>query len=62
MMEFKILEKAEIEYQKSKAFFDGDLSEYKGQEYLEEEAIVGNPDKIVFHVKDMMSNLNKAEK
>ena len=30
MMEFKILEKAEIEYLKSKAFFDGDLSEYKG--------------------------------
>jgi hypothetical protein len=25
MMEFKILEKAEIEYQKVKAFYDGDL-------------------------------------
>lgn len=62
MIEFKILERAEIEYQKCKAFIDGDLKEYKGQEYLEEEAIVGNPDKLNFHVRDMMSNLNKSAK
>lgn len=29
---------------------------------MEEEAIVGNSEKIVFHIHDMMSNLDKAEK
>lgn len=62
MIEFKVLERTEIEYQKSKAFFDNDLKEYKGQEFIEEEAIVGNPEKIVFHIKDMVSNLGKSEK
>lgn len=62
MLELKILEKAEIEYQKCKAFIDGDVNEYRGQEFLEEEALVGNADKLLFHIKDMMSNLNKAEK
>lgn len=31
MMELKVLERSEVEYQKVKAFFDGDLLEYKGQ-------------------------------
>jgi hypothetical protein len=60
MIEFKVLERAEIEFQKVKAFFDGDLLEYKGQEYIEDDAIVGNSDKLTFHIKDMMSNLAKA--
>jgi hypothetical protein len=29
---------------------------------MEDDAIVGNPDKLIFHIKDMMSNLNKATK
>jgi hypothetical protein len=62
MIEFKTLERAEIEFQKVKAFIEGDLNEYAGQEFLEDEAIVGNPEKITFHIKDMMSNLGKAEK
>jgi hypothetical protein len=62
MMELKILERAEVEYQMVKAFFDGDLLEYKGQQYIEDESIVGNSEKIVFHIQDMVSNLNKATK
>ena len=62
MIELKTLERAEIEYQKAKAFVDGDLTEYQGQEYLEDESIVGNADKMAFHVKDMVATLNKAEK
>lgn len=62
MIEFKILERAEIEYQKVKAFLDSDLSEYKGQNLIEDEAIVGNPDKITFYIKDMISNLASAPK
>jgi hypothetical protein len=30
VIEYKILERAEVEYQKVKAFYDGDLQEYKG--------------------------------
>ncbi len=25
-------------------------------------SIVGNPEKLIFHIKDLMSNLNKAQK
>jgi hypothetical protein len=62
MMELKVLERCDVEYQKVKSFVDGDKIEYLGQEFLEEEAIVGNSEKIVFHIHDMMSNLDKAEK
>jgi len=62
MMELKVLERCEVEYQKVKSFVDGDKIEYLGQEFLEEEAIVGNSEKIVFHINDMMSNLDKADK
>jgi hypothetical protein len=62
MMELKVLERCEIEYQKVKAFVDGDKTEYLGQEFLEDEAIIGNSEKMVFHMHDMMSNLVKAEK
>lgn len=62
VIEYKILERAEVEYQKVKAFYDGDLSEYKGQDIVEDDAIVGNADKLTFHVKDMMSNLTAAKK
>jgi|LauGreDrversion4_2_1035121.scaffolds.fasta_scaffold54024_2 hypothetical protein len=33
-----------------------------GQEYLEDESIAGNADKLAFHIKDMVATLNKAEK
>ena len=57
MIELKILERAEIEYKKTRAFFEGDLKEYKGAEYIEDESIVGNPDKVTFYVKDFISHL-----
>ena len=62
LIELKILEKAEIEYKKTRAFFEGDLREFKGAEYLEDESIVGNPDKLTFYVKDFISHLQKVMK
>lgn len=49
MIETKILERAYVEYQKSRAFLEDDLKEYKGAEYLEDETIVGNADKLIFY-------------
>lgn len=57
MMELTVLEKAELEYRKTKAFLEDDLKEYKGAEYIEDEGVVGNSDKIAFHIKDMVSHL-----
>lgn len=62
LIELKIFEKAEIEFQKTKAFFTDDLKEFKGAEYLEDESIVGNPDKLTFYVKDLVSHLTKSLK
>ena len=62
MIEVKVIERCLVEYQKTKAFYEGDLKEYKGQEYLEDETIVGNSDKIIFYVKDFVSHLQKTVK
>lgn len=62
MIELKVLEKAQIEYQKTKAFFTEDLKEFNGAEYLEDESIIGNPDKLTFYVKDLVSHLSKSLK
>lgn len=49
MIETKILDRAFVEYQKTRAFLQEDLKEYRGAEYLEDESIVGNADKMMFY-------------
>ncbi|CDW83349.1 UNKNOWN [Stylonychia lemnae] len=62
LIETKILERSLVEYQKCKAFLADDLKEYKGAEYIEDETIVGNADKLTFYAKDMVSHLAKCLK
>ena len=62
MIETKILERAIVEYKKTRAFLEGTLCETKGCEYLEDETIVGNPDKISFYMKDLVAHLTKTLK
>ena len=57
LIESKILDTALVEYQKTRAFFTDDLKEFKGAEYIEDETIVGNADKLAFYTKDMVSHL-----
>jgi hypothetical protein len=45
-----------------RAFLQDDLNEYKGADYLEDESIVGNSDKITFYAKDFVSHLQKTLK
>jgi len=35
------------------------LKEYRGAEFIEDESLVGNADKLVFYARDMMSSLAK---
>lgn len=62
IVETKIYESAEVEFKKAKAYLDGSLQEFKGHEYLEDETIVGNSDKMAFYTKDFVSYLNKTLK
>ena len=62
LIEQKILEKAEVEFRNVKAFYNTDRLEYKGADVIESENIVGNSDKILFYVKDMVSHLEKTTK
>lgn len=62
LIEMKVYEKAHIEFKKTRAFLEGDLVEYEGMEYIEDESIIGNPDKISFYIKDMVSHLAKSLK
>lgn len=62
MIELKILERAEVEFKKTRAFMEGHIQEYIGHEYIQDETIVGNSDKIAFYMKDMVSQLTKSQK
>ena len=43
-------------------FMDGTETEYTGRQYVEDESVVGNPDKMVFYAKEMLSNLTMSPK
>ena len=54
------LEKLFVLLTKTREQRDGDNSnEYKAQQMIESDLVAGNPDKILFLVKDMMAQLNK---
>ena len=62
LIEMKIYERAEVEFMRSRAFLEGELIEYVGHEYLEDETILGNSDKMNFYVKDLVAHLDKPVK
>jgi len=45
-----------------RAFSKGDLVEYEGSSFLENELIMASPDKMMFLIKDMVSHLTRAYK
>jgi hypothetical protein len=60
IIEYKIFERAEVEFKKTKAFLEGHLHEYLGHEYIEDDTLLGNSDKVAFFIKDLVSHLNKS--
>ena len=42
-----------------KEFLLGEKEESKGHEYLESECVVGNSDKMMFYIKDMVADIRK---
>lgn len=57
LFEIKILERAEVEFTKTKAFLEGHTHEYIGHEYLEDDTLLSNSDKLSFFAKDLLSHL-----
>ena len=41
---------------------EGAETEYAGRQYVEDESVMGDPDKLVFHAKEMISQLTLAPK
>lgn len=41
---------------------EGAEVEYEGRQYVEDESIIGNADKMVFFAKEMLSSLSMAPK
>ena len=41
-------------------FMDGTETEYTGRQYVEDESVVGNPDKMVFYDKSSRMHAPKA--
>jgi hypothetical protein len=43
-------------------FFENRAIEYKGREYVEDESVLGNSEKIVFFTKEMVAQLTLSAK
>ena len=41
---------------------EGAEPEYEGRQYVEDESVLGNADKMVYHAKEMLSHLTMAPK
>ena len=41
---------------------EGAENEYEGRQYVEDESVMGNPDKMVFYAKEMLSSLTLGAK
>ena len=50
------------EFRKVIKFMEGSETEYEGRQYVEDESVIGNPDKMVFYAKEMLSSLTMAPK
>lgn len=46
-----------MEFRRVLKFFDGTETEYKGREYVEDETIMGNSEKIIYYCKETIANL-----
>ena len=60
LLEKQSFEKALLEFDLAKAHCEGSLEEYKGATYIEDSSVIGNPEKIVFYIKDFVSHMAKA--
>lgn len=50
------------EFHKVLKIMEGAETEYAGRQYVEDESVIGNADKIVFYSKEMISDLTLAPK
>ena len=50
------------EFRRVIKYMEGAETEYEGRQYVEDESVMGNPDKLVFYAKEMTSNLTLAPK
>lgn len=61
-IDIAMVEKSLLEYRKVLDFFENRLIEYKGREYIEDESVVGNSEKMIFLSKEMLANLTVTAK
>jgi hypothetical protein len=61
-IEEQVAKFALAEYRKMYKIMEGAEEEYSGRQYVEDEQIVGNPDKMAYYAKDMISSLTRAPK
>ena len=50
------------EFRRVMGIMEGAEVEYEGRQYVEDESIIGNADKMVFFAKEMLSSLSMASK
>lgn len=43
-------------------YLSGERTEFKGQQYIQDEMVLGSADKMMFYMKDLHSSLNRQMK
>lgn len=62
VLETQMLKAALSCYRQTQAYLTGEETEAQGHEYLESEMVVGSSDKMLFHIKEMLSELSGPKK
>lgn len=57
-----MIDKCISEFRRVKDFMENREIEYKGREYIEDESVMGNSDKMVFLTKELIANLTLTAK
>lgn len=58
LLESQVYEEALQQYREMQSFLLGEHEESKGHQYVESESVVGSSDKMMFYMKEMVSEFN----
>ena len=62
ILECQVHERAIQEYREMQMFVTGDQVETRGHQYIESEYITGSSDKMMFYIKDFVSEFERGSK
>ena len=62
LLEAEIYKEALDQYREMQGFLIGETVETNGHQYIEDESIMGNSDKMIFYTRELMSEIKKSKR